>query len=152
MLATHHRSMAVREEMRGVVDEDLQHRVSNIRTFLGPAEGAARGNGFAGGTSHLGLALGRQGDAAQNLTAMSGQQDRLVNEGDHLPMAVEPGLFNPLANRFSIALTACCAIEGVTCEYRSSVIPTDACPSISDTTFVCTPCAAMRVAAVWRRS
>ena len=35
--------MAVREEMRGVVDEDLQRRVSNIRTFLDPGEGAARG-------------------------------------------------------------------------------------------------------------
>ena len=61
-------------------------------------------------------------------------------------------LGQPASKRLSIAVTACCAIDGVTCEYRSSVIPIEACPSISETTFVCTPLAAMRVAAVWRRS
>ncbi len=56
--------MAVREEMRGVVAEHLQHRLTDHRTLLGPVERAAGGDGFAGGPSHLGLAVGGQDDGA----------------------------------------------------------------------------------------
>ena len=61
-------------------------------------------------------------------------------------------LFLRLASTLSMAATAMSCMSGKTCEYRSRVMATLACPSISETTLAGTPFSNNRVTAVCRRS